>query len=70
MTAPPLNCDHFLYPSEDGLTYLDPFLGRQVGSLYITDYKMYFKVMIEVVCGGDKVVYIHGRVVSRDFPCV
>ena len=33
-----------LSSSEDGLTYLDPFLGRQVGSLFITDYKMYFKV--------------------------
>lgn len=25
------------------ITYLDPFLGPQTGSLYITDYKMYFK---------------------------
>ena len=26
------------------ITYLDPFLGPQTGSLFITDYKMYFKV--------------------------
>ena len=26
------------------VTYLDPFLGPKVGTLYITDYKMYFKV--------------------------
>ena len=32
----------FLSPAHD-ITYLDPFLGPQTGSLYITDYKMYFK---------------------------
>ena len=25
------------------MTYLDPFMGPQTGSLYITNYKMYFK---------------------------
>ncbi len=31
-----------LSPDHD-IQYLDPFLGPQTGSLYITDYKMYFK---------------------------
>lgn len=29
--------------SAHDITYLDPFLGPRNGSLYITDYKMYFK---------------------------
>ena len=35
----PVNCVHVAHD----ITYLDPFLGACTGSLYITDYKMYFK---------------------------
>ena len=33
-----------LFSPVQDVTYLDPFLGPKVGTLYITDYKMYFKV--------------------------
>ncbi len=31
------------------MTYLDPFLGPKIGTLYITDYKMYFIVSLPTV---------------------
>ena len=37
------------------MTYLDPFLGPKIGTLYITDYKMYFSVSLllnEGLCSG------------------
>ena len=36
-------CKHTLISIAHDITYLDPFLGARTGSLYITDYKMYFK---------------------------
>ena len=37
-------CDvHIVMSPAHDITYLDPFLGARTGSLYITDYKMYFK---------------------------
>jgi hypothetical protein len=49
ITATALPGDPPLLPGEllsfiaHDITYLDPFLGARTGSLYITDYKMYFK---------------------------
>ena len=41
----------YSHPLAHDITYLDPFLGARTGSLYITDYKMYFKSP-----GDDKAV--------------
>ena len=40
-----------VFAAAHDITYLDPFLGPRTGSLYITDYKMYFKSP-----GNDKTV--------------
>jgi hypothetical protein len=46
---PPLLLGELLCYIAHDITYLDPFLGARTGSLYITDYKMYFKSL-----GDDK----------------